>query len=137
MRGQDSTLIILIVMMMCCSSMSLLAGAGWFVTRPEEGDPCEPNDADAAGVYKVDEDNDCVLDDCVSGYYKSGDQCKMDMSGTVCEPTTDVDAQGRYLTDQSGSCNLVGCNTGYSIVDDACALDEPEENDEGEEDNEA
>jgi hypothetical protein len=112
-------MIVVIVMMFC---MVLVAvGAYLFLNRPQEGDECEGKDEN--GNYVIDDKGKCVLDDCVSGYYKSGKECLVDQSGVDCEPEGTPDPQGVYLTDQMGGCELSSCETGYMVVDTKCEVD--------------
>ena len=67
-------MIIVIVMMFC---MVLVAvGAYLFLNRPQEGDECEVETPDDnALTYEIDDEGECVLKSCKSGYYKSGKEC--------------------------------------------------------------
>jgi hypothetical protein len=90
----------------------------YFVTRPEEGDECEGKDDN--GNYVIDDKGKCVLKSCKTGYYKSGEECLVNLSGSDCEPTGTKDPQGMYLTNQTGGCELSSCKTGYKVVGDKC-----------------
>jgi hypothetical protein len=109
-----------VVMMMM---LFVFAGAViyYFVTRPEEGDECEGKDDN--GVYEIDGKGKCVLKSCKTGYYKSGEECLVNLSGSDCEPTGTKDPQGMYLTDKTGGCELSSCATGYKVVGDKCEVD--------------
>ena len=41
----------------------------------KEGKKCEVDDPDPRGIYKYDEDKECVLDSCVSGWEVDGEEC--------------------------------------------------------------
>ena len=73
--GSEMMMIMMMMMMMCCF-FSVLGAGGWYLTRPEEGDECEGKDKN--GSYVIDEDGDCVLDECDDGY-------TMSSSGKKCE----------------------------------------------------
>jgi hypothetical protein len=79
-------MIIIVVMMMMSSVFAVLVGGAYFMTKPEEGDECEGKDEN--GNYVIDEDGDCVLDYCDSGYTQSGGGC------VVVVPDGDQDESG-------------------------------------------
>src|SRR6056300_1601334 len=72
MTSQDTMMIVVMVMMMS-SVFSVIAGGGYFFTLPEEGDECKGTSV--GGNYVIDEDGDCVLDYCDSGYTRSSGGC--------------------------------------------------------------
>jgi len=90
-------MIILVMMMMMSSVFSVIAGGGWFLTLPQEGDECEGKDTN--GNYVIDEDLKCVLDACDYGYSKSssGKKCIVD------EIDTDSDTDDDSGADDSGA----------------------------------
>ena len=111
-------MIAVIVMMFC---MILVAVGGYlFMNQPKEGDECEGKDEN--GNYVIDDEGKCVLDDCASGYYKSGKECLVDQSGEDCVPEGTKDPQGIYLTDQMGGCELSSCESPYFVSGDVCDL---------------
>jgi hypothetical protein len=93
----------------------------YFMTRPEEGDECEGKDDN--GVYEIDDKGKCVLKSCNVGWYKSGKECLVNLSGSDCVPTGTPDPQGMYLTDKTGGCEFDSCKTGYKMVGDKCEVD--------------
>jgi hypothetical protein len=78
-------MIIVVMMMMMSSVFVVLAGGAFFLTRPEEGDECDPKNPDPLGYYVIDEDGKCVLDYCSTGYSVSS-------TGKACIQNTDPDA---------------------------------------------
>jgi hypothetical protein len=111
-------MIVVIVMMFCM--VFIAVGAYLFLNRPQEGDECEGKDEN--GNYVIDDEGECVLDNCVSGYYKSGKECLVDQSGEDCEPEGTPDPGGVYLTDQVGGCELSSCESPYVISGDKCVV---------------
>ena len=79
-------MIIVIVMMFCMLLMAV--GAYLFLTRPQEGDECEGEDEN--GNYEINDEGECVLDSCASGYYKSGKECLVEEEDDVYTPPTPV-----------------------------------------------
>src|SRR6056300_1441434 len=73
MAGSQDMIIIVVMMMMMSSVFSVLAGGAYFMTQPQEGDECKGTSV--GGNYVIDEDGDCVLDYCDSGYTQSGGGC--------------------------------------------------------------
>jgi hypothetical protein len=108
-----------VVMMMM---LFVFAGAViyYFVTLPEEGEECEGKDEN--GNYVIDDKGKCVLKSCKTGYYKSGEECLVNLSGSDCVPTGTKDPQGVYLTNQTGGCELASCIEGYEKKDNLCVL---------------
>src|SRR6056300_1097934 len=82
-------MIIVIVMMFC---MVLVAvGAYLFLNRPQEGDECEVETPDDnALTYEIDDEGECVLKSCKSGYYKSGKECLVEEEEDTYTPPTPV-----------------------------------------------
>ena len=88
------------------SISSVIAGAGLYLTYPEEGAECKGSDVD--GLYFI-QDGECVLDSCEPGYYKLRDKCMIDevpslesgyMSpGTVTGEAEIADNVGEMITD--------------------------------------
>jgi len=78
MAGSQDMMIIVVMMMMMSSVFSVIVGGGLFLTLPQEGDECEGKDTN--GNYVIDEDLECVLDYCDSGYSisSSGKKCIVD-----------------------------------------------------------
>jgi len=72
MAGSQDMMIV-VMMMMMSSVFAVLAGGTYFMTKPEEGDECKGTSV--GGNYVIDEDGDCVLDYCDSGYTQSGGGC--------------------------------------------------------------
>ena len=108
----------IILLLACCCFIFIVALAGWFLTRGEEGDECEGKDDN--GNYEIDEDLKCVLKSCATGYYKSGkNECTLDQSGATCVPTGTPDPKGIYLTGLAGGCEL-SCETGYAVDGTTC-----------------
>jgi hypothetical protein len=93
MAGSQDMMIIVVMMMMMSSVFSVLAGGALFFTLPQEGDECEGKDDN--GNYVIDEDLECVLDYCDSGYSisSSGKKCIVD------EIDTDSDGDDDPPTD--------------------------------------
>ena len=112
---------IAVIVMMFCMVM-VVVGAYLFLNRPQEGDECEGKDEN--GNYVIDDEGKCVLDDCVSGYYKSGKECLVDQSGVDCEPEGTPDPRGTYLTNQMGGCDLSSCESPYVVSGDVCSVPE-------------
>ena len=108
----------IILLLACCCFIFIVVLAGWFLTRGEEGDECEGKDDN--GNYEIDEELDCVLKSCGSGYYKSGKECLVDNSGVACVPIGTPDPQGTYLTTKIGGCELSSCKTGYVVDGTTC-----------------
>ena len=108
----------IILLLACCCFIFIVVLAGWFLNRGEEGDECEGKDKN--GTYEIDEDLECVLKSCDTGYYKSGKKCLVDQSGVVCVPTGTPDPQGTYLTTVSNVCTLSSCATGYTKDGTTC-----------------
>ena len=79
-------MIIVIVMMFC---MVLVAvGAYLFLNQPKEGDECEVETPDDnAATYEIDDEGECVLKSCNSGYYKSGKECLVEEEDVYTPPT--------------------------------------------------
>ena len=73
MAGSQDMIIIVVMMMMMSSVFAVLAGGAYFFTLPQEGDECKGTSV--GGNYVIDEDGDCVLDYCDSGYTQSGGGC--------------------------------------------------------------
>jgi hypothetical protein len=73
MTGSQDMIIIVVMMMMMSSVFAVLAGGAYFMTKPQEGDECKGTSV--GGNYVIDEDGDCVLDYCDSGYTQSGGGC--------------------------------------------------------------
>jgi hypothetical protein len=73
MAGSQDMIIIVVMMMMMSSVFAVLAGGAYFFTKPQEGDECKGTSV--GGNYVIDEDGDCVLDYCDSGYTQSGGGC--------------------------------------------------------------
>jgi hypothetical protein len=71
-------MIIVVMMMMMSSVFSVLVGGAFFLNRPQEGDTCKPKNPDPSGNYVIDEDGECVLDYCDTGYTRLGDGCVVD-----------------------------------------------------------
>jgi len=68
-------MIIVIVMMFCCM-VFIAVGAYLFLNRPQEGDECKVETPDDNALsYEIDDEGECVLKSCKSGYYKSGKEC--------------------------------------------------------------
>jgi len=111
-------MIVVLVMMFCM--VFIAVGAYLFLNRPQEGDDFEGKDEN--GNYVIDDEGKCVLDDCLSGYYKSGKECLVDQSGEDCVPEGTPDPMGIYLTDQMGGCELSSCESPYVISGDVCDL---------------
>jgi hypothetical protein len=86
MAGSQDMIIIVIMMMMMSSVFAVLAGGAYFFTLPQEGDECKGTSV--GGNYVIDEDGDCVLDYCDSGYTQSGGGC------VVVVPDGDEDESG-------------------------------------------
>ena len=112
-------MIVVIVVILCVVLVAV--GAYLFLNQPQEGDECEGKDEN--GNYVIDDKGKCVLDDCASGYYKSGKECLVDQSGEDCVPEGTKDPQGIYLTDQMGGCEFSSCETGYIKEGGACVKD--------------
>jgi hypothetical protein len=93
----------------------------YFMNKPEEGDDCEGKDEN--GNYVIDGKGKCVLKSCKTGYYKSGEECLVNLSGSDCVPIGTKDPQGMYLTNQTGGCELKSCKLPYKIVGDECKRD--------------
>ena len=110
---------IILLLAFCCFVFMIALGAVWFLNMGEEGDECEGKDKN--GKYVRDEDLDCVLKSCDTGYYKSGKKCLVDQSGVVCVPTGTPDPQGTYLTTVSNVCTLSSCATGYTKDGTTCS----------------
>ena len=72
---KDSLLIIIILVCFFSAFMSILIGGYYFYFFKKEGDECEGKDKN--GSYVIDEDGDCVLDECDDGY-------KMSFNGKTC-----------------------------------------------------
>ena len=79
-------MIIVIVMMFCM--LLMVVGAYLFLTRPQEGDECEGEDEN--GNYEIDDEGECVLKSCKSGYYKSGKECLVEEEDDVYTPPAPV-----------------------------------------------
>jgi len=92
----------------------------YFLTRPEEGEECEGKDDN--GVYEIDDKGKCVLKSCNVGWYKSGKECLVNLSGSDCVPTGTPEPLGTYLTNQTGGCELKSCKSPYIVSGDKCAL---------------
>jgi hypothetical protein len=73
MAGSQDMMMIVVMVMMLSSVFSVLAGGAYFFTKPQEGDECKGESV--GGNYVIDEDGDCVLDYCDSGYTQSGGGC--------------------------------------------------------------
>jgi hypothetical protein len=73
MAGSQDMIMIVVMMMMMSSVFAVLGGGAYFFTLPEEGDECKGTSV--GGNYVIDEDGDCVLDYCDSGYTQSGGGC--------------------------------------------------------------
>jgi hypothetical protein len=115
-------MMIIVVMMMMSSVFVVLAGGAFFLTRPEEGDECDPKNPDPLGYYVIDEDGKCVLDYCSTGYSVSS-------TGKACIQNTDPnkDSGGgggggggggectEGLTVATHEGNLGACNTVYDV----------------------
>ena len=67
-------MIVVIVVMFC---MLLVAvGAYLYLNRSQEGDECAAKTPDVNAVtYEIDDEGECVLKICKTGYYKSGKEC--------------------------------------------------------------
>ena len=91
MAGSQDMMIIVVMMMMMSSVFSVLAGGALFFTLPQEGDECEGKDDN--GNYVIDEDLECVLDECDYGYSKSstGKKCIVDEIDTDDDDDDDDD----------------------------------------------
>ena len=72
--SSEMMMIMMMMMMMCCLFLVMGLG-GWYLTQPEEGEECEGRDKN--GIYIIDEDRKCVLDECIYGY-------KMSTNGKKC-----------------------------------------------------
>jgi hypothetical protein len=98
-------MIIVIVMMFC---MVLVAvGAYLFLNRPQEGDECEVETPDDnALTYEIDDEGECVLKSCKSGYYKSGKECLVEEEEDVYIPPVVVDIPAEFRT-SSGPWRMV------------------------------
>jgi len=88
----------IILLLACCCFVFMIALGAFFLNMGEEGDECKGKDK--KGKYVRDEDLECVLESCDTGYYKSGKECLVDQSGVVCVPTGTPDPQGTYLQKQ-------------------------------------
>jgi hypothetical protein len=80
-------MIIVVMMMMMSSVFAVLAGGALFLNKPEEGEECEPKNPDPFGYYVIDEDGECVLDYCSTGYSVSA-------TGRACVKKEDDDGAG-------------------------------------------
>jgi hypothetical protein len=133
-------MIVVIVMMFC---MVLVAvGAYLFLNRPQEGDECEGKDEN--GNYVIDDEGECVLKSCKSGYIKSGKECLVDQSDededdTYTIPTDDaskaecygaryVDLRAAFGTDAAALENHYTTYTtnGSETRDNSCTLSDAE-----------
>jgi hypothetical protein len=132
-------MIVVIVMMFCM--VFIAVGAYLFLNRPQEGDECEGKDEN--GNYVIDDEGKCVLDDCASGYYKSGKECLVDQSDddddTYTIPTDDaskancygaryVDLRAAFGTDATALENHYTTHTtnGSENRDNSCTLNDGE-----------
>jgi|SRR5210317_169599 len=86
MAGSQDMIMIVVMIMMMSSVFAVLAGGAYFMIQPQEGDECKGESV--GGNYVIDEDGDCVLDYCDSGYTQSGGGC------VVVVPDGDEDESG-------------------------------------------
>ena len=83
-------MIIVIVMMFCCM-VFIAVGAYLFLNRPQEGDECKVETPDDNALsYEIDDEGECVLKSCKSGYYKSGKECLVEEEDDVYTPPNPV-----------------------------------------------
>jgi hypothetical protein len=91
-----------------------------------EGGKCnleDKDDEDKNGIYKYDEDLDCVLDSCKKGYEVSGTSCiKERKAGDSCKGS---DSRGTYKLDSNKICKLQSCSTGYKVENGKCVSTTP------------
>ena len=73
MAGSQDMMMMMMMMMMMSSVFAVLAGGTYFINQPKEGDICKGTSV--GGNYVIDENGDCVLDYCDSGYTRSGGGC--------------------------------------------------------------
>ncbi len=106
MSSGSDIIVLMLIFSIMSSISSVIAGAGLYLTYPEEGAECEGSDVD--GVYFI-QDGKCELDSCEPGYYKLRDKCMVDegpslesgyMSpGTVTGEAEIADKVGEMITD--------------------------------------
>jgi len=113
MAGSQDMMIV-VMMMMMSSVFAVLAGGTYFMTKPEEGDECKGTSV--GGNYVIDENGDCVLDYCDSGYTRSGGGC------VVVVPDGDEDGGGDGDEDEGGDGDGSGSGVGDEIIFHASTL---------------
>ena len=76
-------------MMFCL--VFIAVGAYLFLNRPQEGDECKVETPDDNALsYEIDDEGECVLKSCKSGYYKSGKECLVEEEDDVYTPPNPV-----------------------------------------------
>ena len=123
-NDSSTTIIILVVVVLFLISMSISVYFLFFNKR--EGGKCnleDKDDEDKNGIYKYDEDLDCVLDSCKKGYEVSGTSCiKERKAGDSCKGS---DSKGTYKLDSNKICKLQSCSTGYKVENGKCVSTTP------------
>src|SRR6056300_868414 len=118
--GGNSTTTMIIVLIVFVIFISMSVAAYFLFFKKEEGKECKIKDGDKNGVYKYDEDLDCVLDGCKKGYEVSGTKCITERKpGDSCFVTSG-DSKGTYKLDAFKKCVLKSCTTGYKVENGKC-----------------
>jgi hypothetical protein len=123
--GGNSTTTMIIVLIVFVIFISMSVAAYFLFFKKEEGKECKIKDGDKNGVYKYDEDLDCVLDGCKKGYEVSGTKCITERKpGDSCF-VTGGDSKGTYKLDAFKKCVLKSCTTGYKVENGKCVSTTP------------
>ena len=123
--GGNSTTTMIIVLVVFVIFISMSVAAYFLFFKKEEGKECKIKDGDKNGVYKYDEDLDCVLDGCKKGYEVSGTKCITERKpGDSCF-VTGGDSKGTYKLDAFKKCVLKSCTTGYKVENGKCVSTTP------------
>lgn len=94
-----------------------------------EGDSCKPTDdekIDNGDEYVLDEDKECIIDKCDTGYDLVLGEClSTTRSGNTCTPSSseEIDKGISYEFDSTGGCFATACEDGYTLNNNVCELD--------------
>ena len=94
-----------------------------------EDDTCKPmsdEKIDNGDEYILNEDKECVIDECESGYeLVSGECLSITRAGKTCVPSTTntIDKGTSYEFDSTGACFASMCEDGYNLNTNVCEID--------------